>query len=68
VAPYDAAGWTLAYLMGVQFDRFIEDLDGPFERVPYGELQSPKGAATKVAAGYVLNSAATILSWPLMNY
>jgi len=58
VAPYDAAGWTLAYLMGVQFDRFTEDFDGPFQRIPYGELQSPKGAATKVAAGYVLNSAA----------
>ncbi|AXY78447.1 peptidase [Paraflavitalea soli] len=58
VAPYDAAGWTLAYLMGVQFDRFLEDFDGPFERVPYGELQSPKGTAAKVAAGYVLNSAA----------
>jgi hypothetical protein len=58
VAPYDAAGWTLAYLMGVEFDRLTEDFDGPFQRIPYGELQSPKGQATKVAAGYVLNSAA----------
>lgn len=58
VAPYDAAGWTLAYLMGVQFDRLTDDFDGPFQRIPYGEVQSPKGQAVKVAAGYVLNSAA----------
>jgi len=38
VRPYDAAGWTLAYQMGVQFDRFLEDFNGPFEQVPYGEL------------------------------
>ena len=58
VAPYDAAGWTLAYQMGVQFDRFTEDFDGPFQRIPYGEAQSPKGWTTKASAGYVLNSAA----------
>lgn len=58
VPPYDAAGWTLAYLMGVQFDRFTEDFDGPFQRIPYGEAQLPKGWTTKASAGYVLNSAA----------
>ena len=39
--PYDSAGWTLAYEMGVQFDRVLDGFDGPFARVPYGELQSP---------------------------
>lgn len=58
VAPYDAAGWTLAYLMGVQFDRCLEDFNGPFQRIPYGELQQPQAPAGKAAAGYVLNSAA----------
>ncbi len=30
VAPYDSAGWTLAYQMGVEFDRILEPFDGPF--------------------------------------
>ncbi|MHA8109599.1 M14 family metallopeptidase [Aquirufa sp. A-Brett2-W8] len=42
VRPYDAAGWTPAYTMGIQFDRILEDVNGPFETVPYGELQKPK--------------------------
>lgn len=58
VRPYDAAGWTLAYQMGVQFDRQLEDFTGPFERIPYGELQKNQGSmpAVKSVAGYVLNS------------
>ncbi len=59
IAPYDAAGWTLAYTMGVKFDRVLDAFDGPFERIPYGELQSVK--ATSIAttgAGYVLNAQA----------
>lgn len=39
--PYDVAGWTLAFQMGVKFDRVLEAFDGPFERLPYGQLQSP---------------------------
>ncbi len=59
VAPYDAAGWTLAYSMGVQFDRLQEAFDGPFERVPYGEWQTASGSAPKAAAaGYVLSAQA----------
>lgn len=57
VRPYDAAGWTLAYQMGVQFDRFLEDFSGPFERVPYGELQIAPGKADIAAGGYVLSAA-----------
>jgi hypothetical protein len=44
VRPYDAAGWTPAFTMGIQFDRILEDFDGPFETVAYGDVQSPKGA------------------------
>jgi hypothetical protein len=37
--PYDSAGWTLAFQMGVKFDRILEGFDGPFERV--ASLQKP---------------------------
>lgn len=43
VRPYDAAGWTPAYTMGVEFDRILDDFNGPFEAIAYGEVQSPKG-------------------------
>lgn len=56
IRPYDAAGWTLAYSMGVQFDRLLEAFNGPFERIPYGELQSPKTNLANAGAGYVLNA------------
>jgi hypothetical protein len=58
VRPYDAAGWTLAYQMGVKFDRFLDDFTGPFEQVPYGELQNPvaKLDGLSSAGGYVLNA------------
>lgn len=39
--PYDVAGWTLAFQMGVKFDRVLDHFEGPFERLPYGQLQSP---------------------------
>src|SRR5690606_38360983 len=41
VKPYDAAGWTLAFQMGVRFDRITDAFDGPFERIAYGLLQDP---------------------------
>jgi hypothetical protein len=31
--PYDNAGWTLAFQMGVQFDRSLGPVSGPFEKV-----------------------------------
>ena len=33
IPPYDATGWTLAYQMGVEFDRIMEGFSGPFEEV-----------------------------------
>ncbi|MBC7921309.1 MAG: peptidase [Ferruginibacter sp.] len=57
VRPYDAAGWTLAYLMNVQFDRVLDRFDGPFRKLPYGELQSPEGHVTGTpSGGYVLSA------------
>jgi len=46
IAPYDAAGWTLAYTMGIHFDRILDAFDGPFQRIPYGELQTPPAPGT----------------------
>ena len=31
--PYDSAGWTLVFQMGVKFDRVLDAFDGPFEIV-----------------------------------
>ena len=57
VRPYDVAGWTPAYSMGFQFERILNGFDGPFQPVPYGELQSPKGSFQKRSsvAGYILD-------------
>ncbi|MBI3427151.1 MAG: peptidase [Acidobacteria bacterium] len=46
--PYDSAGWTLAYQMGVKFDRVLEAFDGPFEKVT-GMLKPAPGKVTGVA-------------------
>lgn len=34
IPPYDSAGWTLAYQMGVKFDRILDAFDGPFAKLP----------------------------------
>jgi len=58
VPPYDATGWTLAFQMGVQFDRILEGFDGPFQAVPdtmavpAGTVRAPSGANV---AGYLLS-------------
>jgi hypothetical protein len=58
VRPYDAAGWTPAFSMGIQFDRIMESFDGPFQPIAYGEIQPPD-ANNKIrssAKGYILDS------------
>lgn len=55
IAPYDDAGWTLAYQMGVKFDRILDGFDGPFKKltdfakVPAGTI---KTAAQAGPVGY----------------
>lgn len=56
IAPYDAAGWTLAYLMHVEFDRLQDDFSGPFQRIPYGELQKVEEKPVVLAKGYLINA------------
>lgn len=41
--PYDVAGYTLAYQMGVSFDRVLDGFDGPFQEVP-DLLKAPTGS------------------------
>ncbi|MBI4472826.1 MAG: peptidase, partial [Acidobacteria bacterium] len=57
-APYDIAGWTLAYQMGVKFDRILDGFDGPFEKLT-GEAAPPPGRITEIRnpAGYLLSHA-----------
>lgn len=57
IRPYDAAGWTLAFQMGVKFDRVLNDFSGPFEKIPYGELLTVKTVVPNASAGYVLSPA-----------
>lgn len=56
IPPYDSAGWTLAFQMGVQFDRILDEFDGPFVKVE-GLLSAPAGLVTGVAkpAGYLID-------------
>jgi hypothetical protein len=54
--PYDNAGWTLAYQMGVQFDRVLDGFDGPSAPVNGLATVLPGTvAATSGAAGYVFS-------------
>jgi hypothetical protein len=47
IPPYDVTGYTLAFQMGVKFDRILEGFDGPFEKVsglqsaPAGKILGP---------------------------
>ena len=34
IPPYDATGWTLAYQMGVEFDRIMDGFEAPSRRWP----------------------------------
>jgi hypothetical protein len=55
IPPYDNAGWTLAYQMGIKFDRVLEAFDGPFEKIPDIVKPAPgKVTAAAGAAGYVI--------------
>ena len=59
IPPYDNAGWTLAYQMGVQFDRIMDGFEGPFIKNPLGELiRVPASAIKNSSAGYVLDARA----------
>lgn len=43
VSPYDNTGWTVAFQMGVDFDRILDGFEGPFERIE--GFATPSGGA-----------------------
>jgi hypothetical protein len=56
--PYDNAGYTLAFQMGVHFDRILDPFEGPFQ--PITGLATPpagKVVATGNVAGYLVSHA-----------
>jgi Zinc carboxypeptidase len=55
--PYDATGWTLAYQMGVTFDRLYTGFTGPFEKITTDLAAPPAGTIAGPAkpAGYVVS-------------
>ena len=56
IPPYDNAGWTLAYQMGVKFDRVLEPFDGPFTKLGWGVLEKPPvGKLEGSGAGYLIS-------------
>ena len=56
IPPYDSAGWTLAFQMGVKFDRILEGFEGPFEKISGFAKYSP-GMPRPLAnaAGYLVS-------------
>ena len=60
-APYDNAGYTLAFQMGVQFDRILDGFDGPFQtltdfaKAPAGAVKTAQGTPV----GYYFSHQAT---------
>src|SRR5207253_11231410 len=53
--PYDTTGWTVAFQMGVQFDRILDGFDGPFEKIN-GFAKPPAGKISPSnAAGFLLS-------------
>ena len=53
--PYDSAGWTLAFQMGVKFDRILEGVEGPFEQVEHGSAPAGRVTGPPTAAGYFVS-------------
>lgn len=68
--PYDNAGWTLAYTMGVKFDRLLDGFDVPNTvKIQGHELAKPepgKVSGEQGASGYLLshdyNDAFTVIN------
>jgi hypothetical protein len=59
VPPYDAAGWTLAYTMGIQFDRIMDEVNIPMQRLPFGEpIPLPSAGVPANEKGWILDSKA----------
>lgn len=67
VRPYDAAGWTPAYTMGVKFDRILEAVDVPLKTLPYGVLEKSVGGFPAGNFAYYGFSTQDNASFSLLN-
>lgn len=56
VPTYDMAGWTLAFQMGIHFDRILDGFEGPFEKIEgFVEKQAGRIMKSEGAIGYLLD-------------
>jgi Zinc carboxypeptidase len=57
IKPYDSAGYTLAYQMGIKFDRVLNGFDGPFEEIADERLAPPTATVVERDGdvGYLLD-------------
>ncbi|MCL1974343.1 MAG: M14 family metallopeptidase [Bacteroidetes bacterium] len=56
IPPYDVAGYTLAFQMGVQFDSILDEFDGPFEKMEgLAKIPAGKISGASAPAGYLLS-------------
>ena len=53
--PYDNAGWTLAFQMGVRFDRILEAFSGPFEVMTTAQVPPGRVTGPNAPAGYLVS-------------
>jgi Zinc carboxypeptidase len=67
VSPYDNTGWTVAYQMGVTFDRILEGLEGPFEPIEGFASPDPGAVVDARRANGFLFSTQTNDSFLAMN-
>ncbi|MEO7216693.1 MAG: M14 metallopeptidase family protein [Gemmatimonadaceae bacterium] len=71
--PYDNTGYTLAYMMGVRFDRILDSFNGPFEKVaglasPLAGTVADAGGATGFLFSHAENDAFTVVNRLLKNH
>ncbi|MEX2180065.1 MAG: hypothetical protein WD801_15220 [Gemmatimonadaceae bacterium] len=55
IRPYDNAGYTLAYQMGVQFDRILDGYTCPCERIQGMASPAPATVANRGGTGFLLS-------------
>jgi len=72
IPPYDNAGYTLAFQMGIEFERILDGFEGPLEKIE-GMARPPAGrvTGTEGASGFLLshafNDAAVVTNRLLAN-
>ncbi|WP_312162530.1 M14 family metallopeptidase [Phenylobacterium sp.] len=54
-APYDVTGYTLAYQMGIKFDRILDGFEAPTERVPDLVSVQPGSVKGSGKAGWLIS-------------